>query len=213
MTHTMHRAGPEESFREDYIVFCMAAQGYNNIGAAPKLRRFLRLAWEFGPVNLGDMKTGSIMRHDFERIVEQVQDTSIVHAVLTNREKVIAFLAQLKDTGLGLSVNITGIMEQTRECCRAAGLQRHSIEHSLGIRGRIDRLPEEYILRIATMCGHGMVSFNLVRKCILDIKRGKKTLEEAARALASPCECGVFNPVRAGELLREMLPLWTLEIA
>ena len=52
------------------------------------------------------------------------------------------------------------------------------------------------------MCGHGMVSFNLVREGIEDARRGWITAEKAAERWAEPCVCGIFNPVRATRLLR-----------
>ena len=55
------------------------------------------------------------------------------------------------------------------------------------------------------MCGHGLVSFNLVQFLVKEIRRGEKTLKEAAETLARPCVCGVVNPKRTVELLRAML--------
>jgi hypothetical protein len=50
-----------------------------------------------------------------------------------------------------------------------------------------------------------MISFNLVKKAVEDIKEGRISAEEAACELAKPCVCGVFNPARAKRLLEEFL--------
>ena len=55
------------------------------------------------------------------------------------------------------------------------------------------------------MCGHGLVSGRLVKKMVEDIKKNKTTMEKAALELAKPCLCGIFNPHRAGKLLRKMV--------
>jgi hypothetical protein len=55
------------------------------------------------------------------------------------------------------------------------------------------------------MCGHGLVANNLVKEMLRQVKRGKKTPKEAALELTKPCQCGVFNPKRAEELLKRLL--------
>jgi hypothetical protein len=54
------------------------------------------------------------------------------------------------------------------------------------------------------MCGHGLISASLVRALVEDVKAGRKTPEEAAKALPPNCTCGIFNPVRAARLLAAM---------
>jgi len=63
---------------------------------------------------------------------------------------------------------------------------------------------DKKILEFNTMCGHGMVSFNLVRKMIDYVKLRRLTAKEAARIMAKCCECGAFNPVRAETLLEKV---------
>ena len=85
-----------------------------------------------------------------------------------------------------------------------AGIERHSTEHSLGFWGAKDRLPEREILEFNTMCGHGMVSFNFIRKMIDFVILRRLTPKEAAGMPAKFCECGAFNPVRAEKLLERV---------
>ena len=105
---------------------------------------------------------------------------------------------------LGISINISGLLDEVQACCRKAGIQRHSAEHSLGFWGAKDRLPEREILEFNTMCGHGMVSFNLIRKMIEYVKLRRLTPQKAAKIMAKCCECGAFNPVRAEMLLEKV---------
>jgi hypothetical protein len=96
-------------------------------------------------------------------------------------------------------------------CALRAGLEKHTVENSLGIFGRIRRLPSEEMLQLTTMCGHGMVPANLVEKVVAEIKRGKKTMREGAVELTRPCHCGIYNPVRAERLLKRLVPLMVLD--
>jgi hypothetical protein len=147
------------------------------------------------------MKTGNKFSESFETIRENVKDTSIVHMVYTTREQVIAFLKELKEADLGLSVVVSGIIDEVKGCCNGAGLSPHTVECSLGIWGKTDKLPDKKTLEITTMCGHHMVASKLVNKMMLEVKRGKKTSLEAAQELSRQCCCGVFNTQRAADLL------------
>jgi hypothetical protein len=49
-----------------------------------------------------------------------------------------------------------------------------------------------------------MVASNLLKALVNDIKTGEISAEDAAEKLAGLCECGIFNPNRATELLRAM---------
>ncbi len=204
MTHTLHRRGTRKNLANDYTVFAMSAKGFNENGSADPMRRFLRIAQGYNPVNMGDMKTGNTYVVDFEKLVADVKDTSIVHAVFTDLKTVIKFVQEIKDADLGISVVISGLFDSARECCQKTGLPLHTIEHSLGIWGKKEKLPSEGALEITTMCGHGMVAANLVLSVAKDIKSGRLSPEDAAKELAKQCCCGVFNPVRGSELLKAM---------
>jgi hypothetical protein len=95
--------------------------------------------------------------------------------------------------------------------CTQGGLEKHTVENSLSIFGRIRRLPSEQVLQITTMCGHGMVPANLVEKVVVEIKRDKKTMREGTVELTRSCHCGIYNPVRAERLLKRLVPLMVLD--
>ncbi len=213
MSHTLHRRGTSESLKNDYVIFAMSAKGINEVDSKVKLKRFLEIVSSFNPVNLGDMRTGNSFIRSKEVIVNSTQDTSIVHGVFDNRETLIKAMQAIKEADLGISVIVSGLLDDVDSCCKEAGLNRHTCETSLGIWGKTERLPDEDVLRFSTMCGHGQVPFNLVIKMIEDIKAGRRTAREAAEELSKPCQCGVFNPVRAEEMLEEILCLWGVTVA
>jgi hypothetical protein len=99
---------------------------------------------------------------------------------------------------------VSGLTENIHECCHKVGLTPHTIVMSLGIWGRTDLLGEEKIQRVATMCGHGLVSYNLIRELAEQVQDGRLTARKAGEMLAKPCICGIFNPERAAELIEEL---------
>ena len=205
MTHTLHRQGELESLEEDFVVLTMSTKTLNTKGSGEKMRRLFEILEKHKFINYGDMKTGNMLNSDRDTIHQGIQDTSIVHFVFSDREIVGKVLHELKEAKLGTSVVISGLVEATDRLCKQAGLKMHTVEFSGGIHGKIEFLPEKPILEINTMCGHGMVANNLIKEMIRQVKRGKKTLEEAAIELSKPCQCGVFNTKRAEEVLKRLL--------
>jgi len=219
MTNTLHRYGNEQNLRHDFIVFAIPCRGYNDQDSVPKLKRFLRLACQYKPVNLGDGSHGSIYRPakrlnplahwfrksdpDFEAVIEGVNSPTTVAAVFDRKEPMEEFVAELRKADLGLSINISALIDRAQECCQEVGLARHSVEYSLGFMGRTDRLADRHVLELSTMCGHGMISFTFARKMIDWVKEGRRTPEQACLYLSRFCSCGVFNPTRAKEILEE----------
>ncbi|MEE9399224.1 MAG: hypothetical protein V3V23_03050 [Dehalococcoidales bacterium] len=201
MTHSLHRLGTKENLKNDYPLICMAAHGINEEGAAAKMGKFLEICQRHGPVNFGDMKQGNILVHKAEDIINNITNTTLVQCVFDDLDKVEAVLSDLIKADLGLSVVVSGLTDSTKECCQKVGLEIHTISQSLGIRGNTSRLPSRETLEITTMCGHGMTATSLAEKMIEDVKKGKISPQKAAQKLAKPCECGIFNPTRAAELL------------
>jgi len=186
----------------------MTAKGFNEKNSKGALQEFLRIVSKYDLVNMGDMKTGNMYSVDRDKIINNVQDTSIVHGVFADKEQAKAAIKELREADLGVSVNVTGIVNNVHEICLEAGINRHTVEYSVGIHGQLSKLPEGDLLEITTMCGHGMVSQRLVRKILVDIKKGGLSPEEAGVKLATPCVCGIFNPHRAAKLLTQLAELW-----
>ena len=206
MTNTLHRQGALENLKNDFVIFATTAKGINREGSAPKLREFLRICLKYHPVNLGSSKQGNILQDglDIQELISNMEDGEGAAAVFTDLETLQKVLEELIRSDLGISINISGLLGEVHECCQKAGLQRHSVEHSLGFWGAKDRLPEREILEFNTLCGHGMVSFNLIRKMIEHVKLRRLSPKEAAKIMAKCCVCGVFNPARAEILLERV---------
>ncbi len=207
MTHTLHRFGTPDDLAGDFVVFAMSAKGINEADSAEKLRCFLEIALGHHPVNAGDMKTGSLLTHSCEAILDGIQDVSIVHAVFTEEQTVAEVLRALKAADLGVSVVVSGLADRVEACAQAAGLRRHTTEWSLGVWGRTDRLPDMPVMEVTTMCGHGTVAAELVERKAREVRRNQVTAQAAARQLAGACVCGIFNVERAARLLTAMAAL------
>jgi hypothetical protein len=202
---------------DDYIVFAMAARGLNDDDLVAKYRRFLEIALRFDPVNIGDATKGGWLRPrrdlnptahwrrearpDPQAVLDGIEGHTTIAAVFDTYEKLRGFVEALEAADLGLSVNIAAPMDAAARCCREVGRPRHSVEYSVGFRGRLEKLPDAQTLELSTMCGHGMVSAAFARKMLDWVKESRRTPAEAARYLARFCSCGVFNIARAERLL------------
>lgn len=205
MTHTLHRQGQVEDLREDFVVFAMSAKTVNREGSGEKMKKFFEIVERYKPVNFGDMRTGTCFTVDRETIHDSINDGSIVHFVFTDREVVGKVLKELKEAELGPSIVVSGCIDVVDELCWQAGLKMHTVEYSGGVHGKTELLSERPILEVTTMCGHGLVAQNLVKEMVEQVRKGRRTLEDAAIELAKQCQCGVFNPKRAERLLEQML--------
>lgn len=220
MTHTLHRYDRGDGSPGDYVVLAMPASAMERQKAVAGEKEFLRRALAHGPVNVGDSAHGAghrPQRHlgpavhwrrddapDPAEVVERVDRPSAVSAVFDDLDAVGDFLAELKEARLGLSINLSAPVEDSREACRRAGLTRHSVEYSLGFLGGVERLPGEEALELCTMCGHGMISAGLAGKMADWVKTGRRSPGAAGRTLARFCNCGAFNPVRAERVLSRL---------
>jgi hypothetical protein len=208
MTHTLHRRGDRKSLENDYVILAMAARGFNVEGSAPKFKEILRIFAKYNPVNMGNMTVERPLcmarGASLQEIIEEASDKSIAHAVYTDKEVVKEVLKELKEADLGISIVVSGIFDEIFGLCKDASIEGpFTVNTSIGIMGRSERLPEEELLEIMTMCGHAMVSEHLTEEQIEKVKKGKITAEKAAGELARQCVCGIFNPARAAALINK----------
>jgi hypothetical protein len=106
------------------------------------------------------------MTPDFEAVIAGLDSTTTAAAVFDNRPAAEDFVKAVKEADLGLSINISTSIDGAERCCHAADLCRHSVGYSLEFEGKTEHLPNEDVLKLATMCGHGMVSASLAKKMI-----------------------------------------------
>ncbi len=173
----------------------------------------------FNPVNIGDPVHGGALRPsrdlttianwkrdmtpDFRAVIDGINEPASVVAIFNNQEAAAQFLKRVVEADLGLSVNISASVEGAERCCQAAGIARHSVGYSLGFEGAVEKLPNTQLLKLTTMCGHGMISASLAKKMIDWVKEGRRTPEQAVTYMARFCSCGVFNPLRAKRILED----------
>lgn len=205
MSHTLHRIKTESGKQDDYVVLIMPARGINNQNCVEIYKKYMQLLYQFDPVNMGGMKIGTLATNTFEELLENISpEAPMIHAVYKDRDTLIEVMKALKEADYGYSVVVSGLVDDVGCCAKEAGIQRHSVDLTLGIWGDTSKLPPEGILEITTMCGHAMISVNLVNKMIEDIRKGRITSRQAAVKLAEPCACGIFNVDKAERLLGEL---------
>lgn len=209
MTHTLHRRGSVEDLHEDYVLLIFTAKGFNREGSEEKMKQIWKVIshYQNDLCNFGN--------HDPDRDADQLYDmeklkkakSRIAHAVFKDRDKLKACLQELKDGDFGISVVVSGLYDEAKKICCEIGLSPHTVNRSLGIHGKTERLPDETVLEIHTMCGHAMVSPHLIDHMVNEINAGETTCEKAAMELSRMCDCGIFSPYRAEKILRKMTGL------
>jgi len=154
-------------------------------------------------LHFGDCKVGNKYTMNPAEIMEKL--TVGCQVVFKDKKSLVACMKELKEIDQGISVVVSGLFDEVFACCQKAGIKPPLIEFALGIHGNRKKLWPPEILDFITMCGHGLVSGNLVKKMVADIKKKKITVAKAAVELAKPCLCGIFNPDRAAKLLQRMV--------
>lgn len=204
MTHTLHRKGDGESLSEDYVMLVLPARGVNLEGSEEKLREIWGVIGKYEKylANFGDGHNGNMHTTTMEKLKKA--NSRILHVVFKDPDTLKACLKDLKNRDFGISIVVSGLYSVIQDACKEVGLRPHTVEHSLGIHGKTERLPTEEILEFTTMCGHGMVSTNLAGSMISESMAGKITCQEGANELSRRCDCGIFNPYRAAKLLSKI---------
>ncbi len=150
------------------------------------------------------IRVGEILKqHNPVNIMPEIgwRTSPTVTATFNDLETVKNIIQQLKKEDLGLSIVISGLIPEIKRTIREVDLDIHTVHLSLGTFGKKELLPSEKVLEITTMCGHHTVSPKSITYYVKLIKQGKITIEIAAKKLARPCVCGIFNTSRAIEIL------------
>jgi hypothetical protein len=236
MTHTLHREGSVESLGKDFILFVYPARGFNYKGSAPKVRHLAELIFLAGPVSMrakerprsGEEENksgedryitrfacghtdGADIRQEMLKLQNIKYDGTLLFSIFKDREELQEALTKIKEADEGISIVVSGIIDDVREIIKDIGIDPHMINLSLGIHGRTDRLPPADIREFTSMCGHGVVSPYLVKDMIRRIKTGKISEWKASQFIGERCACGIYNPCRSAELFREKAPLYAVD--
>ena len=205
MTHSLHRRGDVESLRRDYVLLFTPAAGINHDGSHEKLEKIVDIVAEAGPTNIGsyDVKKNIYDGITIEDVKKNLRMSKVprVRCCFSDKNKVLQVLKKVKEGDFGISVTVSGLIDEVLNMSKEINCKPHSINLSLGVWGRTEKLPDETIMEIVTMCGHGLLSKALVKKEVELVRKGKKSIRQAAEELARPCTCGIVNVDRAQDII------------
>ena len=221
MSHSLHRFGTAENMKDDFCIYTRAAKGVNREKCGDKLRKTLEIYLSEAPDNIGSSHSGKslVAGLKMEEYEKTLDNSYGIMANFDDREKVKKVLNKAKEAALGVSVVVSGLIGDVVEIAHECGLKPHTATLSLGIFGKTESLPgkvttpalnepaapENEVLEMVTMCGHSLISPNLVREAIERVRSGKMSAGEAAVMMAKPCTCGIFNVTRCSKRIEEVL--------
>lgn len=207
MTHSLHRRGSDEYLKNDFTLLVTAASGINHIGSTEGMHKILDAVWEIGPTNIGSNERGTILSGvTLEQIRAGFTKVPRVRCNFATKEKAFAAIKKLKELDTGMSVTLSGSIEETLKMCKEYGLKPHSINLSLDVWGKKDKLPAEEVLELLTMCGHGLVGRSLIEENMEKVKAGKLSPQKATVNISHLCVCGIYNTERAEKLFEKCVP-------
>ncbi len=203
MTHSLHRHGNSADLQDDFVMLIMAGPDrmkHNIIKERMAEILDILTGYEASLANCGTLSGGS------GRTIAELRERHpwIIHAVFSSQEKLLSCLQELQTRDLGISVAISGCNDDVARICDELHLTPHTVHYSLGVHGKHEKLPGEGVLAISTMCGHAMVSSNLIADVVGKIAKGRMTHAEGAEKLSRMCDCGIFNKHKAERLLRQI---------
>lgn len=206
MTHTLHRQGSIEDLTEDYVMLFLLSR-MKPQGTSETMKQIWGVlsGFEHKLVNFGNHHPnwGGGDLYKMEDL-KKSDNSRMIMAVFQDRETLTNCLKEIKERNFGISVVISGLYKEIGKTCAETGLKPHTVNVSLGIHGNTKKLPDKNVLEIHTMCGHAMVSSNLILHMVENIKTGHTTHEAAAKELSRMCDCGIFSTYRAERILRKM---------
>ena len=204
MSHALHRHGTTEQLQNDYTFYARASRYVNRDGCGPKLRKILSIALEEkNLVNYGSSQAGKSFKAGLkpDEYAATLDKAYGVAGCFSDKEAVRSLLKKLKEADTGISIVISGLIDEIDEIARGLDLKPHTAFLSLGVHGKKSLLPEDEVQQVTTMCGHGMVASKLTKVVMERVKAGKITPEKGAHLLAQPCPCGIFNTDRCSAIL------------
>lgn len=204
MSHSLHRHGTREQLQHDYTFYARTSRYVNREGCGPKLRRILAILLEekrinnFGSSHAGKSYVAGLKPEEYALTLDKAYG---VAACFSDKEAVRSVLAKLKEANTGISIVVSGLIDEIAAMANDLGFKPHTVFLSLGVHGKKALLPDDRILEITTMCGHSQVATRLTKAVVERVKAGKMTPEAGAHLLAQPCPCGIFNTARCAAVL------------
>jgi hypothetical protein len=211
MTHSNHRRGSRESLDGDYVILVRGPVKDN----PEKARRAIEILAEYNPMAVIKRRTGVPLRYmrnwkeglGLQELLDDSDPCIYIAGVYDSIFDVDELVKHLTKEELGFSVVVSGVFENVFNVCKKAGINPHTVNMSMETIGRTERLPDDRILELMTMCGHSLVGEHLCRHLIDRVRKGKMTAEDAGLELGKQCVCNFFNPVRAVKIIEEYTTL------
>ena len=205
MTHTIHRRGDRESLEGDYVVLV------REYGQPEKTREAFRILANHNPIGLIKRRNGIPQRYmknwtdglEKKELVESPDPPTYISGVYKEKGDIEDLVRDLVEADLGLPITISGVIDDVFDICQKTGTGPHTVMLSMETIGRTELLPDDKILEITTMCGHGLVHQHLVRHLIGQVRKERMTAEEAGLELGKQCICNSFNHIRAANLIEK----------
>ncbi len=205
MSHSLHRYGTEKNLQNDYAVYARTSRWVNREGCGPKMHTIFDIFLSEKPVNFGSSSSGKCFKAglDIKEYESTLDNAYGVACCFSSKDAIKAVLKKLKEADTGISIVVSGLIDEIGKIAKEVGLKPHTAHLSLGIHGEKALLPEDNVLEITTMCGHGMVSSRLTKAVMQKVKAEKMTPEEGTHLLVQTCPCGIFNTDRCADLLEQ----------
>lgn len=204
MSHSLHRYGTVENLQNDYTFYARTSRFVNREGCAPKLRKIFDIMISEKPVNFGHSEKSLKSGLSLEEYAQSLNNAYGVSGCFSDPHILKSFLLKYKDADTGISLVVSGLIDEIVRIAREIDLKPHTAFLSLGVHGKKALLPGEKVMEIVTMCGHGLVSSKLAVAVIKKVRSGEMALQEGAHLLAQPCPCGIFNTDRCQALLEQL---------
>jgi hypothetical protein len=212
MTHSNHRRGDRESLDGDYVFFIVGPSVKQHPDRA---RKAVEILAANNPVGVIKRRTGVPLRYmrnwkeglELQELLDDPDPPIYIAGTFESKKDVEGVVRDLAEAELGISTVVSGVFENTFEVCEKVGTGPHTANMSMETLGRTERLPEDRILELMTMCGHSFVGEHICRHLIDRVRKGKMTAEDAGLELGKQCVCNFFNPVRAAKIIEEYTTL------
>jgi hypothetical protein len=210
----LHRRGSRENLLNDFVFQAFTdpaveAQHFYHGSLEERFKKLVKLGAKYNPVALAPKSTMESPRYllywdssmdsgihrssNLTEVITSEKIGNVINAVYRDRNSLERLLREVKRMDLGISITISGLFDVVFDVCKNVGLKPNAVQISLGTWGRNELLPEDHILELCTMCGHGKISAKLAQEMVRYVNKGKLTADEAAVELGKQCLCNIFN--------------------
>jgi hypothetical protein len=209
--------GDSSSLLGDWVLLARMPYGYP-LEIQAKMKTLVRICARHNPVCISSYnKEGKVIRYmrgweanqnsgvHISSTIDEVADDPILqhHVVYEKKEEILNAVKEIKLEELGIPIVVAGLFDEVFNICEIVGTEPHTVNLCAGTLGKLELLPEDSVLELVTMCGHGRVSSNLALHLIERIREKEITAEEAALEIGKQCTCNIFNPVRGAKIIMD----------